>query len=89
MMNPDYIGHLAGFCTTISFLPQVIRVWKTRSVEDISLGMYMLFVIGVLLWLIYALWIQAWPLVLPNMVTLVLAGAVLVFKIRHMDDAKS
>ncbi len=84
MINPDYIGHMAGFCTTISFLPQVIRVWKTRSVDDISLGMYTLFVSGVFMWLIYALWVQAWPLVLPNIVTLILAGAVLVFKIRHM-----
>lgn len=84
MINPDYVGHLAGFCTTISFLPQVIRVWKTRSVDDISLGMYLLFVAGVFLWLVYALWTHAWPLVLPNAITLVLAGAVLVFKIIHM-----
>ncbi len=85
MIDPDYIGHLAGFCTTISFLPQVIRVWKTRSVNDISLGMYALFVFGVFMWLVYALWTHAWPLVLPNLVTLILAGAVLVFKIRHME----
>lgn len=88
MINPDYVGHLAGFCTTISFLPQVIRVWRTRSVEDISLGMYTLFVFGVLLWLIYALWTRAWPLVLPNMVTLILAGAVLAFKIIHTEKPK-
>lgn len=85
MIDPDYIGHLAGFCTTISFLPQVIRVWKTRSVNDISLGMYALFVFGVFMWLVYALWTHAWPLVLPNLVTLILAGAVLGFKIRHME----
>lgn len=88
MFNPDYIGHLAGFCTTLSFLPQVIRVWKTRSVDDISLSMYALFVVGVLLWLIYAIWVRAWPLILPNIITLMLAGAVLVFKIIHTEKKK-
>ncbi len=85
MIDPDTLGLVAGFCTTVSFLPQVIRVWKTRSVEDISLGMYALFVFGVLLWLVYGAWIGSLPIIVPNAVTLCLAGAVLVFKIRHME----
>lgn len=80
-MNPDYIGYLAGFCTTMAFLPQVIRVWQTRSVADISLGMYVIFVTGVALWLAYGIYLQSWPLILPNVVTLLLAGSVLAFKI--------
>lgn len=81
-MISDWIGFLAAFCTTASFLPQVWRVWKTRSVKDISLGMYVLFVFGVALWLVYGLVIHSLPVILSNGVTLLLAALVLLAKIR-------
>ena len=78
----EVLGYLAATGTTIAFLPQVIRVWKTRSAEDISLSMYLLFVAGVALWIAYGLAIHSVPVVAANCVTLVLAGAVLVGKFR-------
>lgn len=81
-MSHEVLGYLAAACTTVSFLPQVLRVWKTRSARDISLAMYMLFVAGVVFWLLYGLAIHSLPVILANSTTLLLAGAVLVGKFR-------
>jgi MtN3 and saliva related transmembrane protein len=83
-MKPDTttIGFIAAILTTISFLPQVFKVWRTRSAKDVSLGMYFMFSAGVALWLIYGVLIESWPVILSNLLTLVLAGAVLVMKLR-------
>lgn len=78
----DLIGFIAATLTTIAFLPQVIKVWKTRSAKDISLGMYTLFSTGVLLWLIYGILIGAWPVIAANITTLVLALVIVVMKLR-------
>lgn len=80
---PMLVGLVAGVLTTIAFLPQLIQTWKTRKTKDISLGMFVTFCIGVLLWLIYGLMIQALPVILANGVTLVLAGTILVLKLKH------
>jgi MtN3 and saliva related transmembrane protein len=80
-MNPEIIGLLAGGLTTLSFLPQVIHVFKTRSTKDISLGMYLLFCTGVSLWIVYSLVINSIAVLLANVATLFLAGAVLVMKL--------
>ncbi len=78
----EWIGLLAGFCTTLAFVPQVVQVYRSRSAKDISLGMYSIFVCGVGLWLAYGLLIGSLPIIAANMVTLLLAGAVLVAKLR-------
>lgn len=75
------IGYAAATLTTISFVPQVMQVLKTRSTKDVSLGMYSLFTLGVALWFVYGLMIQAWPVIVANAITLLLAGAVLVMKL--------
>lgn len=75
------IGLTAAACTTFSFLPQAIKTWRTRSAKDLSLGMFLIFVIGVALWLAYGLWLNDLPIILANLVTLVLAGSILLFKI--------
>lgn len=75
------IGYAAATLTTISFVPQVVQVLKTRSTKDVSLGMYSLFTLGVALWFVYGLMIQAWPVIVANAITLLLAGAVLVMKL--------
>ncbi len=80
-MNIDLIGSLAGICTTISFAPQAFKVWRTRSAKDISLMMYVLFCVGLVLWMIYGYQIQAWPILVANSITLGLAGSVLVMKV--------
>ena len=79
----DLIGMIAGTLTTIAFVPQVWRVWKTRSTRDISLGMYLVFTTGVVFWLAYGLILGAWPIIVANLVTLVLTGTVLALKLRH------
>ena len=79
----DLIGMIAGTLTTIAFVPQVWRVWKTRSTKDISLGMYLVFTAGVVFWLAYGLMLEAWPIIVANVVTLALTGTVLGLKLRH------
>jgi len=78
----EWLGYGAAAGTTLAFIPQVIRVWRTRSAEDISLAMYLVFVVGVALWILYGLRIHSMPVVAANGTTLVLAGAVLVGKFR-------
>jgi len=84
----ETLGFVAGACTTIAFLPQVLQVWRTRSASDISLWMYCVFVFGVALWLAYGIFVAAMPLIITNVVTLLLAGAVLVMKL-HFEGIRS
>jgi len=77
------IGLTAGAFTTVSFLPQVIRTVKTRSSRDLSLGMIAFFLVGIVLWLIYGIMVRAWPIILTNAITIVLALVLLVFIIRY------
>ncbi len=76
------IGFIAATLTTIAFIPQVIKVWRTRSTRDVSIGMYALFTTGVASWFCYGLLIGSWPVIVANAITLVLAGLVLIMKIR-------
>lgn len=75
------IGHAAGALTTISFLPQVIKAWRTRATADLSLAMLLIFLTGIGLWLVYGLAIGALPLILANGVTLVLVLTLLALKL--------
>jgi MtN3 and saliva related transmembrane protein len=77
------IGLLAGFCTTVSFLPQVMKTWRTRSTEDISLGMFLVFTLGCILWLLYGLLTRNVAIILPNAITIVLSTFILVCKVRY------
>jgi MtN3 and saliva related transmembrane protein len=78
----ELLGFAAAACTTLAFLPQVVRVWRTRSADDISLAMYLIMLTGVALWIVYGLRIHSVPLVAANVSTLALAGAVLAGKLR-------
>jgi MtN3 and saliva related transmembrane protein len=79
----DLIGYLAASLTTLSFLPQALHTFRTRDVSGISLGMYATFTTGVALWLAYGVLLGAWPLIAANGLTLVLALAILVMKLRY------
>jgi len=79
----DFIGYLAACLTTLSFLPQALHTFRTRDVSGISLGMYALFTTGVALWLVYGLLLAAWPLIVANAITLALALAILLMKLRY------
>ena len=78
----ETIGIVAAVLTTVSFVPQVWHSFKTRDVSGVSLGMYSLFTVGVGLWLVYGLLLQSWPLIAANGITLSLAVAILVMKLR-------
>lgn len=81
----ESIGLVAGSFTTISFLPQVIKTWKSRSAKDLSLVMFSLFCAGILLWLIYGILIDSLPVILSNAFTLVLSSTILFFKLKFKD----
>jgi MtN3 and saliva related transmembrane protein len=83
MTGVTALGLLAATLTTIAFVPQVVKTWRTRSTHDISLGMFAILVAGMIAWLIYGALIGDLPLVLANAVTLLLAGTILLFKIRN------
>ena len=84
MMNwVTIIGLLAATGTTISFLPQVIKSWKTHKTQDISLPMYIVLCTGVCLWLVYGFLIKDLPIVLANGITLILALSILFLKIKY------
>jgi MtN3 and saliva related transmembrane protein len=75
------IGYLAAFGTTISFLPQAIKTIQTKDTSGISLGMYTLFTIGTLFWLIYGIMAGSLPVAIANAITLVFASIILIYKI--------
>jgi len=76
------IGNIAALLTSISFLPQAIQIIKTKDTAGISLPMYIMFVTGIALWLVYGILLNDIPLILANVVTLSLSGLVLFLKIR-------
>ena len=77
------LGLLAGGLTTASFVPQVTKIWKTKSAKDVSLTMFVAFCVGVGLWLTYGIIKKDWAILLTNGVTLVLGLAILVMKIKY------
>lgn len=77
------LGLLAGSLTTIAFLPQVIRTWRTRSTKDISLEMFAIFCSGVLIWIIYGILVKDVPVIFTNVATLTLASPILWFKLKY------
>ena len=79
----DNIGFVAAFCTTVAFVPQLIRVLKLRSARDISLGTFLLFSTGVFLWLFYGIYIGSKPVIASNAATLGLSLSILYLKIRY------
>ena len=81
-MNVDLIGVVAGALTTTAFIPQVWRIWRTRSARDLSLPMYVIFTSGVALWLLYGLSLGALPIIVGNGITLLLAATVLAMKLK-------
>ena len=77
------IGLLAGLLTTVAFVPQVMKIYRTKSGRDISARMFTMFSIGIALWLYYGILLQSIPIILANAVTLILTLAILALKIRY------
>ena len=81
MQISDLIGYLAAALTTCSFVPQALHTFRTRDVSGISRGMYSVFTVGIALWLVYGHALSAWPIVVANAITLLLAGTILGMKL--------
>lgn len=77
----DFAGVAAGTLTTVAFIPQVIKTWRSRSADDISMFMFLLFSTGVLMWLVYGLTLNSWPMIIANGITLMLAISIIVMKV--------
>lgn len=89
MDSIDLVGTFAGTLTTLSFLPQVLQTWRTRSTRDISLLMFLLFSVGVFLWLIYGILLEAIPIIVTNGITLLLSSSILAMKLRELREARA
>jgi MtN3 and saliva related transmembrane protein len=85
MTLTDSFGYIAASLTTASFIPQAWLTFRSRDVSGISLGMYGLFTLGIALWLGYGLMLGAWPIVIANAITFVLAAAILLMKLTMQD----
>jgi MtN3 and saliva related transmembrane protein len=77
------LGLAAGGLTTVAFLPQVVRTWRTRSTGDLSLSTFLILMTGQVLWLAYGILIGDAPLIAANAVSIGLEGMVLAFKVRY------
>jgi MtN3 and saliva related transmembrane protein len=79
----NLIGYIAAICTTISFLPQLIRVYRLKSAHEISLTMFLVYSFGVFLWLLYGIFIGSFPVIVSNVFSVILSLAILALKIRY------
>ena len=89
MTSIDILGYVAAVGTTSAFIPQVYKVYKTKKTEDLSLGTFLLFCIGIVLWTIYGIFIQSLPVILANSITFALAFYILLMKIKHSAASRN
>jgi MtN3 and saliva related transmembrane protein len=87
MQTIEIIGSVAAVLTTLSFIPQAWQTFKTKDVSGISLPMYSMFTTGVLLWLVYSVALQSWPMIVSNCITAPVALAILSMKLRYRKAA--
>ncbi|MFN3378930.1 MAG: SemiSWEET transporter [Runella zeae] len=81
----EIIGYVAGSLTTLAFFPQVLQIYRTKSVKDVSLAMFLIFTLGVALWLGYGIMTHSLPVVAANAVTLILSFVILYFKWKYNE----
>lgn len=82
-MSREWIGFLAAILTTGAYIPQVIKIWKTKTADGVSLSMYWVMLTGVSLWGIYGILIESYPIILANVITLILLVTIIIFKLKH------
>ncbi len=83
MANMEWAGYLAAAMTTLAFVPQAVKTIRTRDTRGISLGMYVVFTIGIAFWLVYGIALQSTPMILSNIVTFLLSATILTLKLKH------
>ena len=79
----DLFGFLAALLTTIAFLPQLFKTWKTKSADDVSLIMLILFITGVACWIVYGIQIKSIPILTANIITFIFNFSILILKITY------
>ena len=82
-MNTEWFGYAAAILTTSSFVPQALMTIRTRNTAGISRAMYVIFTVGVALWLIYGIYLLSWPMIFANSVRLLLSVSILLLKLRY------
>ena len=82
----DLFGFLAALLTTIAFLPQLYKTWRTKSADDVSLFMLILFITGLICWIIYGLKINSVPILIANIVTFIFNFLILILKISYSES---
>ncbi|HRN61231.1 MAG TPA: SemiSWEET transporter [Luteimonas sp.] len=82
-MSLEWIGYVAATLTTLAFVPQAVKTIRSRDTRGISLGMYVVFTIGIVCWFGYGLVLGSWPMIVSNAITFVLAAVILGLKLRH------
>jgi len=77
----EAVGHFGAFLTSVTFIPQVYKVWKTRSVGDLSLTMMLIVLLSYLVWLTYAFALMLWPVIIANSIVCILSLLLIYFKV--------
>ncbi len=89
LITPDTFGFIAAALTTIAFLPQVIKTWRTKKAEDVSITMLLMFITGLLFWIVYALKMNALPVLIANIITFILNVTILTLKLIYEKHAET
>ena len=82
-MDMEWAGYVAAAMTTLAFVPQALKTIRTRDTRSISLGMYVVFTVGIGFWLVYGIALNSMPMILSNIVTFLLSGTILALKLKH------
>ncbi len=88
-IKPSYseaFGFSAAFLTTVAFLPQLIKTWRTKTADDISILMLITFLLGVSFWIVYAIQINSLPVLIANIITFIFNFSILVLKISYRKN---
>lgn len=79
----EFVGHFGAFLSSVTFIPQVYKVWKTKSVNDLSLTMLLIVFTSTIVWLVYAIALMLWPVILANGIICVLSALLIYFKFAY------
>ena len=82
-MRADWICYVAALLTTVAFVPQAAKTIRSKDTRGLSLSMYVVFTAGVACWLVYGILLGSWPMIVANIITFLLAAAILLMKLRH------
>lgn len=79
----EFAGHAGAFLSSVTFIPQVYKVWKTKSVNDLSMAMMLIVFTSTLIWLVYGVALMLWPVILANTVIGLLSALLIYFKMAY------